>query len=111
MEEANPDKIVTDEWLKAQGFSDSWIARHSTACGVIGRRPRRYFLSRIMAHLNDLAEQSVAKSGGKRKRKEASRQIAEKIFVDITRKQKASGNGSGVANFADHYRSYKKGGE
>ncbi len=113
MEEKDLNKIVTDAWLKARGFSDSWISRHATACGVIARRPRRFLLSRILAHLDELAERSVAKANGKRKGREASKQAANEIFGEFTRKQKqkTAMNGSGVLNFAEYYRKSKKGGE
>jgi hypothetical protein len=111
--DADDNIIVTDAWLKDRNFTDNWIARHATACGVIARRPRRFLLSRVLAHLDELADRSVAKANGRGKGKRVAKQTVKEVFGEITRKkeQKAATSGSGVISFADYYRSTKEGGK
>lgn len=61
------------------------IDRLSRRMGVIGRKPRRYFLSRVMDVLNEIANSSTAKAGSTHKRVDSERKSDKKqnaIMID-----------------------------
>lgn len=109
MENEDPNRIVTEEYLtQHMGLSKSWIARHARACGCFARKPRRFFLSHVMAHIHALTEEVQTKACAKRAYERAQRQTVDKIFDQVARKNKVAGNRSSIINFVDYYSKTKK---
>ena len=84
-------------------LSPHFIARHARAMGAFARKPRRFFLHRVLAHLEYLADEAQSRSRRKKQHDHYDlRRIAGKALRDRRSKE--------VNTPIDFYEYYKSGG-
>jgi hypothetical protein len=79
------EAIVDESYLREHlQLSESFIARHSRSMGCFARKPRKFFLAQVMAHLEALAAEAQARAHGRKFQQAAQiremRRFADKII-------------------------------
>lgn len=99
---ADKFEIVDQNHLQQMGLKPAWIAKHSRAMGCLGRNPRRWLLSRVLAYIEVLAEEAQRKAEVSRLRKADNMRSIRQLAEEITTKQKNKRNGN-VSDFEAYF--------
>jgi hypothetical protein len=95
--------IVDELYLKtALGLSPAFIAKHSRAMGCFARKPRRFFLSQVIAHLEFLAAAAQVKAHGHKLQHASQIRLVKHMANDVILAQKSVPK-NGVVDFADYF--------
>ncbi len=99
MNETIVDELYLREHLR---LSESFIARHSRSMGCFARKPRRFFLAQVMAHLEFLAAEAQARAHGRKSAQTTQirnvRRMADHVIQSKYKKLK-----DGVTDFAEYF--------
>ncbi len=103
MNETIVDELYLREHLL---LSESFIARHSRSMGCFARKPRKFFLAQVMAHLEALASEARYKAHNRKFQQAAqtreARRLADKIITKNKRTDCAA-DGDFAAYFERQY--------
>ena len=100
----NTNTIVDQAYLeKVLYLSPTFIAKHSRAMGCFARKPRRFFLAQVMAHLEDLAATAQARAGRRIAYQEANKQAVKRLAEETIRRKKSI-SGAVRIDFDSYYR-------
>jgi len=96
------EKVIVNEryLLEVLHLTPSFVARHSRAMGCFCRKPRRFFLTQVMAHLEMLAAEAKTKSNRQIMMQRARIRTVQQLADRVLKSKAAETN---VADFAQYF--------
>ena len=97
------DNTIIDEQylLTVLNLSPAFIARHSRSMGCFARKPRRFFLTQVLTHLQFLAADAQARAQGRKFSKATQIRDVRRFADKITRKKQITD--APVGDFAAYF--------
>ncbi len=96
-------RIVDQNYLETVlQLSPAFIARHSRAMGCFARKPRRFFLDQVVAHLEMLAALARTRANGRKFERSAQIREVQRFAERVSRKNKKTTD-TGVSDFTAYF--------